>query len=130
MYHTPQGYKVAARSIPMTQMQKIRQRATWWAFVKGRNALNKRFATWGDVQQLLRDYRQPSLAEGREMLAEVKRPKENIRERMRQHTASRPPYAPAYTSPRARESDSIDSLGTNQWYTQNLQNKLGQQLKN
>ena len=59
----------------MTQMQKTRQRAMWWAFINGRNALNKRFATWRDVQELLRDYRQPSLAEGREMLADVKRPK-------------------------------------------------------
>ena len=99
MYHTPQGYQVAPRSIPLTQRQKTRQRATWWAFINGRNALNKRFATWVDVQQLLRDYLQPSLAEGREMLAEVKWPKENIRERMRQHAASRRPYVPAYTPP-------------------------------
>ena len=57
----------------MTQMQKTCQRAMWWAFINGRNTLNMRFATWGDVKELLRDYCQPSLAEKRDMLADVKR---------------------------------------------------------
>ena len=98
--------------------------------MQGRNALGKRFTMWEDIQQLLRDYRQPSLAEGREMLADVKRPHENIRERMRQFAAGNRPYAPAYNPPRKEDLSLIDSPGVNQWDTQHLQNELEQRLNN
>ena len=120
MYHTPQGYQVTPRSVPMTTDQKTRQRATWWAFMQGRNDLGKRFTMWEDIEQLLRDYRQPSLAEGREMLADVKRSRENIRERMRQFAAGNRPYAPAYSPPRREDLSLIDSPGVKQWDTQRL----------
>ena len=93
IYNVNDGsYRVESRRIPLNPKIKNRQMATWNSFLGGNNSLRKRFTIWNDIQALLNQYRQPSVEEGKALMHSLRKPLENVRARMRQHSAGRYEY--------------------------------------